>query len=407
MHVLYFHQHFTTPKGASGIRSYKMARALVAQGHSVTMVCGSLNNGATGLTQSFSNGKRRGLVDGIDVVEFDLSYSNKDGFLRRIFIFMKYAMGSVGLVFSERYDLVFATSTPLTAGIPGIVAKWFKRKPFVFEVRDLWPELPRQMGVITNPLLLAGMSVLEKLSYVSANRCIALSPGIAEGIARRGIAAKQISMIPNGCDLDLFAGKNAKPWRPANIRDSNLLAVFAGTHGQANGLDAVLDAAKVLLERGRDSISILLIGDGKLKPALVERTRNEDISNVVFHDPVDKSRLAGLMVATDVGLQCLANVPAFYYGTSPNKFFDYAAAGIPVLCNYPGWIADLIMQNNCGYAVGPEDASAFANALERAAESKSELVSMSTNIQALARRDFDRDTLAAKWIQWVIDGPGA
>ena len=384
-----------------------MARALVARGHRVTMVCGSLSNGATGLTQPFTNGQRRGLVDGIDVVEFELNYSNSDGFLTRILTFVKYAIGSIRIALFGNYDLVFATSTPLTAGIPGIVAKWIRQKPFVFEVRDLWPELPRQMGVIRNPVLLGAMSVLEKLSYMSADRCIALSPGIFDGIAKRGVAETRISMIPNGCDLDLFSDPYVKPWRPDTIPKSNHLAVFAGTHGQANGLHAILLAANVLLARGRNDISILLIGDGKLKPKLLEFAQRENLTNVVFHDPVDKSRLAGLMGATDLGLQCLANVPAFYYGTSPNKFFDYAAAGIPVLCNYPGWIADLIVENDCGFAVAPEDAVAFADALERASESRNELTKMSANIRALAKRDFDRKHLATQWVRWVIDGPVA
>lgn len=405
MHVLYFHQHFTTPKGASGIRSYQMARALVARGHKVTMVCGSLYNGATGLTQPFRNGQRRGSVDGIDVVEFDLNYSNKDGFLRRILVFAKYAIGSIRIALFERYDLVFATSTPLTAGIPGIVAKWVRRKPFVFEVRDLWPELPRQMGVIRNPVLLAAMAVLEKLSYISANRCVALSPGIFEGIEKRGISEKQITMIPNGCDIELFSDPIAKPWRPESVPESNLLAIFTGTHGQANGLDAVLDAANILRQRGRDDITILLVGDGKLKASLMERADREKLSNVVFHEPIEKARLVSLMMAADLGLQCLANIPAFYYGTSPNKFFDYAAAGLPVLCNYPGWIAELIRLNNSGYAVEPENASAFADALEHITEHKDELTAMSASIQALARRDFDRMKLASNWVQWVVEGP--
>lgn len=407
MHVLYFHQHFTTPKGASGIRSYQMARALVARGHRVTMVCGSLSNGATGLTQPFTNGQRRGLVDGIDVVEFELNYSNSDGFLTRILTFVKYAIGSIRIALFGNYDLVFATSTPLTAGIPGIVAKWIRQKPFVFEVRDLWPELPRQMGVIRNPVLLAAMSVLEKLSYMSANRCVALSPGIFEGIEKRGIAAKHIAMIPNGCDIGLFSAPDAKPWRPDSIPEANLLAVFAGTHGQANGLDAVLDAASILRQRGRDDISVLLVGDGKLKAALMERAKKEKLSNVIFHDPIDKVRLACLMMSADLGLQCLANIPAFYYGTSPNKFFDYAAAGVPVLCNYPGWIAELIRASNCGYAVEPEDASAFADVLEHIAQHKDELIAMSANIRTLARRNFDRTKLASNWVEWVVEGRAA
>jgi glycosyltransferase involved in cell wall biosynthesis len=212
MKVLYFHQHFSTPKGSAGIRSYQMARRLVERGHQVTMVCGSYNGGETGLSGPFINGRRRGVVDGIEIVEFDLAYSNSHGFIKRAGTFLKFAVRSVGLALTEPYDLVFATTTPLTAGIPGICARWLRGKPFIFEVRDLWPELPRAMGAIRNPMVLGAMSVLEWVSYRSAHRLIGLSPGIVEGIAARGVLNERIVAIPNGCDLTLFGCICRYPW---------------------------------------------------------------------------------------------------------------------------------------------------------------------------------------------------
>ena len=401
MHILYFHQHFSTPKGAAGIRSYQMARRLVERGHRVTMICGSYGLGETGLKGDFSNGKRQGTVDGIDVIEFDLSYSNKDGFLKRSFLFAKYAMGSLGIALREKYDLAFATTTPLTVGIPVIAASWLRRKKYVFEVRDLWPELPREMGVITNPLVLSGLSALEFLSYRNATKLVALSPGIAAGIERRGVEQAQIAMIPNGCDIEIFQDTTVERWRPAGVSESDLMAVFSGTHGMANGLDAVLDAAKLLSERGRTDIKIVLIGEGKLKPALVERAKNEKIDNVIFHDAVGKAKLAGLLQSADLGIQSLANVPAFYYGTSPNKFFDYISVGLPVINNYPGWIADMVTEHDCGFAVPPDDPIAFANAFEAAANDRVRLRHMGVSALNLAKQDFDRSKLANKWVDWI------
>lgn len=400
MKILYFHQHFSTPKGSTGTRSYEMARRLAKRGHSVTMVCGSYGAGHTGLTQPFKGGRRRGQVDGIDVIEFDLAYSNATGFVSRSVIFMRYALRCIGLVLSEPADLVFATTTPLTAGIPGIAARWLTRKTFVFEVRDLWPELPKAMGVIRNPLILWAMGALEWMSYHSAHRLIGLAPGMVEGISRRGIAKQRIAMIPNGCDLDIF-GTASEPWRPQGVKRDDLLAVFAGTHGMANGLDAVLDAAAELRRRGRDDIKILLIGQGKLKPALQERAGREGLDNVIFSDPVSKTQLAGLMAATDVGLQVLADVPAFYFGTSPNKFFDYIAAGLPVLNNYPGWVARLIEDNGCGFAVPPRDPKAFADALEKAAADRASLKEMGKRSSRLAATSFARDQLADQFVDWL------
>ncbi|OLU33080.1 glycosyltransferase family 4 protein [Pseudomonas sp. PA27(2017)] len=406
MKILYFHQHFVTPYGAGAIRSYAMARELLAQGHQVTMVCGSMQGGDTGLSGPFVGGIRRGLVDGIDVIELGLAYSNNDGLFKRSATFLKFSLRSVVLAFNEHYDVLFATTTPLTAGIPGILARWLRGRPFVFEVRDLWPELPRAMGVIRNPIVLALMGGLEWLSYRSAHRLVGLSPGIVDGIAHRGVARNRIALVPNGCDLDIF-DVSVEPWRPEGIASADLMAVFAGTHGVANGLGAVLDAAAVLKSRGRADIKILLIGQGKLKPALQERAIREELNNVVFHDSVSKTRLAGLMASTDIGLQVLENVPAFYYGTSPNKFFDYIAAGVPVLNNYPGWLASMIEARECGFAVPPADPAAFADALESAAQDKESLKAMGDRARALAEEEFSRARLSKSWVEWVVGAVGS
>ncbi|ENW03382.1 glycosyltransferase family 4 protein [Acinetobacter beijerinckii] len=400
MKILYFHQHFSTPKGSAGIRSYAMAQSLIRNGHQVTMVCGSFGAGQTGLTQPFDKGMRRGVVDGIDIIEFELHYSNALSFLKRILIFLSFAFKSIKVALTEQFDVVFATTTPLTAGIPGIFAKWLRRKPFVFEVRDLWPELPKAMGVIKNPVVLWMMSVLEWTSYHSADRLVGLSPGIVDGIIKRGIKPEKVASIPNGCDLDIFASEH-QPWRPEGVQPTDLMAIFTGTHGLANGLNAVLDAAVELKKRQRMDIKLVLVGDGMQKKALLERAAELQLDNVIFHNPVNKAKLAGLMASADVGLQILANVPAFYYGTSPNKFFDYISAGLPVLNNYPGWLAELITKEQCGFAVIPENPQAFADALEQAADHRELLIEMGRNGQQVAKEQFNRVVLSQKFSDWV------
>lgn len=400
MRLLYIHQHFATPKGSGGIRSYQMARRMIERGHQVTMLCGRGVDGQSGLSGPFERGVRRGRVEGIDVIEVDLAYSNRDGFLKRTKTFLAFMLRTSKFIFTEQYDLLFATTTPLTVGVPGILGRWLRRKPFVFEVRDLWPELPRAMGVIRNPFILWAMGVLEWASYRSAHRLIGLSPGIVDGIAHRGVAQARIAMVPNGCDLDIFSS-NSVPWQPEEVRDDDLMAVFAGAHGLANGLDAVIDVAAVLHRRGREDIRIVLIGSGMRKPALIERVKREGLSNVIFLDPVRKTELVGLLKRADVGLQVLADVPAFYYGTSPNKFFDYIAVGLPVLNNYPGWLADMICEAGCGIAVPPRDPDAFADALVVLADDRTSTRAMSLRARALAEERFARDMLTDRWAQWV------
>jgi glycosyltransferase involved in cell wall biosynthesis len=400
MRILYFHQHFNIPSGAGGLRSYKMARALVAAGHDVVMVCGSHAGCDTGLRGPFKRGKRRGYVDGIDVIEFDISYSNSVGLAGRSWRFLRFAWRSVLIALTQQSDLIFATSTPLTAGIPGIAASVLRQKKFVFEVRDLWPELPKAMGVIRNPIVLQALSHLEWLSYRAAHRHIALSVGIAEGMTRRGVHQSSITVIPNGADLDLFDPK-ATSRIPATLPKANLLAIYAGTHGTANGLENVLAAAAVLQGRGRHDILLLLVGQGREKSELMRQAGQLRLANIVFLDPVTKSEMTGLMMHCDIGLQVLKNIPEFGHGTSPNKFFDYLAAGLPVLTNYPGWVADLVVNSRCGYAVEPDNPDAFADALEAAANDGDSLKSKGRRARQLAESQFDRDRLANVFVAWL------
>lgn len=401
MKVLYFHQHFSTPSGATGTRSYEMAQCLIARGHQVTMVCGSGQLAKSGLQGNPVEGVRQGVVDGIEVIELDLPYSNYDSLLKRSWIFLLFAWRSVMLALRLDYELLFATSTPLTAGIPGIIASLLRRKPFVFEVRDLWPELPREMGVITNPLVLGALGLLEWCSYHVATGCIGLSPGIVTGIVRRGIDREMVAMIPNGCDLELFNPDDSEASRPQGVAADDFIAVFSGAHGIANGLDAVLDVAEVLKRKGRTDIKLVFIGDGKLKPALIGRANEENLTNCLFMEPIPKTQLTAYLRGADVGLMVLANVPAFYYGTSPNKFFDYIAVGLPVINNYPGWLAGLIEENGCGIAVPPEDPEAFATALETLADNRLVAKQMGVCARLLAERDFNRLDLGNRLVGFL------
>lgn len=400
MKIIFFDQHFSTPLGSTGNRSYWFCKKLIDAGHKVIIITGSYHGAVTGIKEPFIKGRREGLVEGIRIIEFDMQYSNKDSFLKRTWIFMKFALRSTSFALREPCDLLFATSTPLTVGIPGIITRWLKQKPFVFEVRDLWPELPREMGVITNPIILSLMSVLEWTSYHSAHRLIGLSPGICEGIARRGIDKKLITMIPNGCDLNVF-DQRTQPFRPKGVADSDLMVIYTGTHGIANGLNKIIDVAVELKNRKSKDIKLVFAGDGKLKPELIKRVQREKLDNVVFLDLMDKYKLARLMAGADLGIQCLANIPAFYYGTSPNKFFDYISAGLPVINNYPGWLADMINTHKCGFAIPPNNPVAFADSLEYAASHREDLIYMGKAAKELAKSQFNRSVLADKFVEWL------
>lgn len=401
MKILYCHQHFTVPTGAGGSRSYEFARHLIERGHQVTMLCGLMRGSGVEARLPAGGAVRRGMIDGIEVVAYALPYSNHDSLLKRSMTFARFSCAAVWQALAADYDLIFATSTPLTAALPGLAAKWLRGKPFVFEVRDLWPELPKAMGVIRNPVILAGLAVLERAAYASADACVGLSPGMVEGIRRVGPPGLPVAMIPNGCDLDIFVPGRRADFDLPGISPSDTAALFTGAHGLANGLESVLDTAAVLLRRGRLDIKLVFIGDGGRKAALQEQATARGLSNCLFFDPVPKVRLGKLLGSADLGLMVLRNVPAFYYGTSPNKFFDYLSAGLPVVTNYPGWVADLISQHECGRAVPPDDPEAFAQALIDMADHPAERVSMRERARRLAESEFARPRLCAHFADWI------
>lgn len=399
MKVLYLHQYFTLPTQAWGTRSYEMAQQLIARGHQVTMICGLEGNAKIDIPQTKNENICRGMVDGIDVIQISVPYSNNMSVFARAKAFVSFAWQCTKYAMKEDYDVLFATSTPLTAGIPGIVMKLFRRKKFIFEVRDLWPELPKALGM-TNPIWIGGMSILEWLSYHLADGCIGLSPGICEGIKRRSQKNKPIEMVSNGCDLDIFKPSLKESLNLEGISCEDKVAVFTGAHGIANGLDAVLDAAKEVEAMGRKDIKFAFIGKGKEKQHLVKRAKEEQLSNCLFFDPIPKLQLAKVVASATVGLMVLKNVPAFYYGTSPNKFFDYIAAGLPILNNYPGWLAGMISEHKMGEVVEPDNAKAFAEALVRMVDDPAALAEYSKNARAFAEIEFAREKLGNKFVDF-------
>jgi len=402
MHVAYIHQHFSTRKGATGTRSYEMARALIGAGHRVTMICGV--NDATAACFDVRRRVNETQIDGIDVVCIAERYGNRMGFIRRIRAFLGFARTAQRVLRDLDADLIFATSTPLTVGLPAMKASRRKRVPFVFEVRDRWPEVAIALGMLRNPLLIAYAQRMERRIYRAADRVIALSPGMKDGVCSTGYPDERVAVIPNGSDVDLFQPTTAKSTDERFGDPDDLRLVFTGAHGLANGLDAVLAAAALLQRRGEEGIRFVFIGEGGQKERLIERSRREGTAGLIrWLDSMPKDDLARVLPQLDVGLMVLKNVPAFHHGTSPNKFFDYIAAGLPVLNNYPGWLADRIRENECGIVVAPDDAEAFADAVVWMRDHRDELREMGRRGRRLAEREFARPLLAERFVG-VLEG---
>ena len=391
MKIIYLHQYFNTPNMPGfGTRSYEMARRLVQWGHEVEMIS-TIRQGE----ETNANDWRVTIESGIRVHWLSVPYSNSMSFKMRMRAFFKFAWKASKRAASIDGDIILATSTPLTIAIPGLYASQRKKIPMVFEVRDLWPEAPIQLGVLRNPVLIRLARLLEKAAYRRSSHIIALTPGMKAGVVGSGVPEEKISMIPNSSDLDVFSPDiDGSEFRRRFNLEKKFVLVYFGSHGEANGLDFVLDAASELKKRGENEVAFLLHGRGMRKQALIHRAEQEGLDNIVFSDEyLRKSEVAELVASADVCMTIYKNVPILYT-CSPNKMFDSFAAGKPVLTNMPGWLQSLVEDNRAGVFVPPDDPGVFADKVEFLKANPKAREEFSRNSRRLAEERFSRDMLA-------------
>ncbi len=401
MHILYIHQHFATPAGSTGTRSYEFARRWVKAGHKVTLIAGHYDIG--GLQVSGALYQKQN-IEGINVVVVGTKYSNKQSYLRRITSFLSFCLLSIyaGLR-TKGVDVIYASSTPLTVGITAMVIKWVKHIPFVFEVRDQWPEIPIELGIITNRILVKILLWLEKTIYRNCSSIIALSPGQADGIRKvltpdsrnRGLTEeKPITVIPNSCDIDMFRPDiDGSAVRQRMGWGDKLVLLHTGAMGKVNGLDFVINAAERLKEQS--DIMFVLIGDGKQKPFLESRIKKLGLTNVEILSSTPKRELPEFYAAADMGLVIIGNFPIIEHN-SANKFFDSLSAGKPVLLNYSGWQRKILEGDEAGFGCTLCNLDEFVERVFYLNSHRPQVEQMGQNARQVATKEFNRDNLATK-----------
>jgi len=290
-------------------------------------------------------------------------------------------------------DVVYATSTPLTVGVPAVFLKWLKRTPFVFEVRDQWPEVPIGMGIIRNKVLIKLLLWLEKIIYKKSSAIVALSPGMADGVRSVLNAEKTIAVIPNSCDTEVFRPDiNGTAIRKERRWDDKLVLLHFGAMGKANGLGFVIDIAEKL--KANTDIHFVLIGDGNEKTSLIRKVEQLKLSNIEISDARPKADLAGIVAACDVSMVIFADFPVLQHN-SANKFFDSLSAGKPVLLNYSGWQREILEENNAGFGCQLCNLDEFVERVLYFNSNRRQLKQMGQNARRIAVEQFDRDKLAA------------
>ncbi len=399
MHVMYLHQYFVTRHGFTGTRSYEFARRLVARGHAVTMIKSGLH-AVDGLEVPAGREYTEINVDGIRVVPIAAGFANSHygtglSGARRVLEFLRFARVATRIGQQLlRPDVVFATSTPLMIGLAGKALARHFRVPFVFEVRDLWPQALINTGTLRNRLVIAWLRRMERRIYRAATHIVALSPGMKAGVVAAGIAPERVSVITNGSDDDLFRPDlDGSAARARLGLGDRFAAVYFGALGRANGLEYVIDAARELQRAGQERIVIVLHGSGGMKELLQARAREYGLRNVVFSDSVpDKAQVAALVAGCNACLTIYAATQQ-EQSWSPNKLFDALAAGRPVLVNVPGWLRELVETNGCGRYVDPARPADLARALQALAGQPQLCLEMGARGRRLFEREFSRDVL--------------
>lgn len=392
MKITYLHQYFNTPSMHGGTRSYEMARRLVKKGHRVEMITTIRDKGA----KAFNS-----VEDGIYVHWLPVHYSNEMSFLARVWAFLKFSILSTKKSLSIDSDVVFATSTPLTIIIPGVLTKWFKKIPLVFEVRDVWPAVPIAMGILKSPFLVFCARLLEEFAYIQSEKIVALAPGMKDEITSKGIDHRKVIVIENGCDrqyVDQITESDLDALKRDNLWLSNRKVIFyAGTFGRANGVDFVVKVATEMLNID-DTIVFVLMGEGSEKEKIYREAERLGVLNVNLYilDAVPKKEVFRWIMISDFTLGLFRGPRILWKDAVQNKFFDSIAAGKPVACNFKGYQSIIAEENQCGVILSHCDHIGAAKMLCEKIHDSDWIENAKIKALKLSRDIFSRDKLADK-----------
>lgn len=386
MRITYIHQHFVLPGEPGGSRPYEFARRMAAAGHEVTMICG--RDEAMDKT-----------VDGIHVRRLAIPYRNEMSKRERIVSFLNFLVRASAVAARVPADVIYASSTPLTVAVPGIVAKFTQRAPLVAEIRDLWPEVPIKLGYLNNPVAIFLAKQLEKAFYAASSEVVALSPSMADGVEEVA-PKKRVTVIPNASDFERFdvPDEQRAAFRKEQGWGDDVVAVYAGGFGMSYQLEWLVDLAAQLRRDGVENVRFVLLGQGSDSDALYQRAENAGLdADAMFLGRQPKEDVAKYVSAADIALSPLRDDPCLE-GNSLNKVFDAMAASRPVVFNHGGWLEEAATEHDAGWRLSrdiPTAAKRFAEIIS----DRDEMRAAGQRNRELGEKRFARDSLYNQLIE--------
>lgn len=395
MRIIYIHQYFRTPEQGGAVRSYHLAKGLVEAGIAVDMIT---THGQSGYDQRW--------IDGIRVHYLPVDYDQKFGVLKRIWAFWRFVMQARKLLKKlPRPDLLYVTSTPLTTGLIGLWAKKRMALPYIFEVRDLWPEAPIQVGAIRNPIVKKLLYSLERRIYDQSLSLVALSPGIASHL-KKTCPKREVALIPNFSDLSAIFPKVKDQKLAEQIGlDDGFTITYTGALGLVNAVEELLDLAE-MAQKQEKNWNFLIMGTGSHTKKLKEISNAKKLKNVRFIPFASKEKVNEILNLSDMAWISFAHLPVLKTN-SPNKFFDALAAGKPILVNHKGWVYDLVKTHELGISCLPGKMEAAFSKLEFLEQNRKELDRMGNNSRKLAETYFSKEIAVSRLLEVIDPKPKA
>ena len=395
MKIIYLHQYFNTNEMPGSTRSFELSKRLVQNGHKVYLITSKRDD-----YQLQKNGWTK--ENGIDVYWTPVSYSNKMGFLRRIFSFLLFSIKSLKVTLSIDADIIYATSTPLTIAIPAIIYSRIKAKPMIFEVRDLWPEIPIAVGALKSPFTRFLALYLEKLAYKNSKKIIALSDGMRSGIIKKGYPANKINVITNLSNTRAYEEIDKN--KDYGIRIHNYypepldkLVIYTGAFGHVNDVNYLIKIAGAI-KNINNKIKFIVAGEGVEQQNIYSTSKELGVlnSSVFIIDPLEKSKIPLLYSKASIVSSLFINLEELW-NNSANKFFDGLAAGKPIMINYSGWQRSLLEKYNAGFYVPFDDCLKGAEILNKIVNNNDLSKNMGHAAKKLANKHFAIDAQYPKF----------
>jgi glycosyltransferase involved in cell wall biosynthesis len=374
------------------IRSYYLAKALVDRGIETVVI-----TGCNEVTYRNEN------LEGIEVHYLPVAYENAFGFLKRSLSFLSYVWKSYRLAKKiPDVNIVYAISTPLTVGLVAMRLKKRLKLPYIFEVGDLWPDAPIQMGFIKNKIFASLLYKLEKVIYKNADSIVALSESIKNAVQQK-ISSKQIHIIPNFSDCDFYQPEKKNPMlRKKYSVEGKFVVSYIGAIGAANGLDYFIECANTS-QKADLPVHFFLCGEGAMLDQLKASITNLNLKNISVIGFVGRDEVRDILNITDASFICYKNVPILQTG-SPNKYFDSLAGGKLIVNNFGGWIKEEIAREQCGISIDPFHPTDFIKKTEPFLKDSKLLLEFQARSRSLAERKYDRKKLSDDFASIFLKG---